>query len=251
MDTVITALADQQAELSNLLDNLGDDGWRAPTRCVGWDIADVVLHLAQTDEVAIASATGRYAELATEIAGRVGPVDSIDDGAEKLVDLERDIPTTELRARWSSGAARLLDALDAIDSYTRVMWVTGEFSARTLATARLAETWIHTGDVASGMGIALAPTDRLRLIARLAWRTLPYAFAAAGRSMTGPVAFRLESPRGEMWDFLPDGPALTTITGRAEDLCSVAGRRIDAAATSLRGHGPDYESVVSLVRTYA
>ena len=33
--------------------------------------------------------------------------------------------------------------------------------------------------------------------------------------MTGPVAFRLKSPTGEAWDFLPDEPALTTISGPA------------------------------------
>ena len=63
-----------------------------------------------------------------------------------------------------------------MDLSTRVRWVAGDLSARTLATTRLAETWIHTGDIASAIGIEPVATDRLRLIARLAWRTLPYAF---------------------------------------------------------------------------
>jgi hypothetical protein len=46
--------------------------------------------------------------------------------------------------------------------------VPGELSARTLATTRLAETWIHAGDVAGALGVTLPPTDRLRPIARLA-----------------------------------------------------------------------------------
>ena len=63
--------------------------------------------------------------------------------------------------------------------------VAGELSARTLASTRLAETWIHTGDIAAGLGVDLVPTDRLWHMARLAWRTLPYAFAQAGRGSAG------------------------------------------------------------------
>jgi hypothetical protein len=69
--------------------------------------------------------------------------------------------------------------------------------------------------------------------------------------MAGPVAFHLTSPAGESWDFDPDVPALTTVSGPAMDLCAVASRRMDASATSLRATGPDASEVLSLVRTYA
>jgi uncharacterized protein (TIGR03084 family) len=253
VDAVVAALAAQQGELSGLLDGLSDAGWHAPTRCPGWDVADVVLHLAQTDELAIGSATGRLAAVVAGLAeaGWPAAAASVDDTVASMVERERGLSTAGLLARWSSGAARLLDVLDGMDLSARVTWVAGELSARTLATTRLAETWIHAGDVASALGVTLPPTDRLRPIARLAWRTLPYAFASAGRTLTGPVAFRLTSPGGETWDFLPEEPAVTTIRGSAADLCAVAARRVDASATSLRGEGPDHEDVVSLVRTYA
>ena len=168
-----------------------------------------------------------------------------------MVEHERGLASTALQARWSAGAARLLEVLAAMDLSTRVTWVAGELSARTLTTTRLAETWIHAGDVADAVGLALVPSDRLALIARLAWRTLPYAFASDGRTLRGPVAFLLTSPRGEAWDFVPDDGAVTTISGKAEDLCAVAARRVDAATTSLEGKGPDAQSVLALVRTYA
>jgi uncharacterized protein (TIGR03084 family) len=129
--------------------------------------------------------------------------------------------------------------------------VAGELSARTLATTRLAETWIHAGDVADALGEELPFTDRLRPVARLAWRTLPYAFASVGRTMTGPVAFRLVAPSGEAWDFVPEGPEVTTIHGPAAELCAVAARRVHPSATTLRGEGPDADAVLALVRTYA
>jgi len=252
VDPVVIALQQQQAELSNLLESLSEPDWGLPTRCEGWDVSDVVLHLAQTDEMAIASATGHLSDYASGLpSGLLGLNGSIDDAAARLVEYERGSPTAELRERWSSGAARLIGIFDTMDLSSRVTWVAGELSARTLATTRIAETWIHSGDVASAVGRTLAATDRLQFVARLAWRTLPYAFASVGRQMTGPVAFRLESPSGEQWDFVPQEKALTTISGPASELCSVAARRVEAAATSLRGEGPDAGSVLSLVRTYA
>jgi uncharacterized protein (TIGR03084 family) len=251
MDVVIRALAAEQAELAGLLDGLSESGWHFPTRCEGWDVADVVTHLAQTDVMAVDSAEGRFGALAEDLSeGRERPP-SIDAGAALLVERDRGMPNHELMERWSTGAARLVGVLDGMDLSTRVTWVVGELSARSLATTRLAETWIHTGDVASALDVTLPPTDRLRHIARLAWRTLPYAFATADRTMAGPVAFRLMSPGGQLWEFEPDEPVVTTISGPATELCAVAARRVDPAATSLRGQGPDAEAALALVRTYA
>src|SRR5580692_6483302 len=247
MDAVVEALADQHAELAGLLTNLAEPGWHAATRCAGWDVADAVLHLAQTDDMAIGSATGRFAELTATLAEGLPAAASIDEGAALMVARERGLTSSELLARWSTGTARLLDALNAIDLSTRVTWVAGDLSARTLATTRLAETWIHTGDVAGALDVELAPTDRLRPIARLAWRTLPYAFASAGRELAGPVEFRLTSPQGDRWDFVPEETAVTTVRGPAAELCDVAARRVDPAATSLHGRGPDLDSVLALV----
>ncbi|HUY66760.1 MAG TPA: maleylpyruvate isomerase family mycothiol-dependent enzyme [Acidimicrobiales bacterium] len=251
MDPAVAALTAQHAELAGLLAGLTEPDWHATTRCEGWDVADVVLHLAQTDEMAIASATGSYSEVIAGLAPGWRDAASVDDGAASMVAGERGLPSAALAERWSSGAGRLVGVLDAMDLSTRVDWVAGELSARTLATTRLAETWIHAGDVAGAVGAELTATDRLRPIARLAWRTLPYAFTSAGRAGAGPVAFRLVSPDGDEWDFLPDGPAVTTISGPAADLCAVAARRVEPSATSLRGVGPDVEAVLALVRTYA
>jgi len=250
VDSVVEDLAAQQAELTSLLDGLADTDWNAPTRCEGWDVADVVLHLAQSNEMAVESAAGRTSALTPHGTQGSGQAVSVDDYVAMMVERHRGVPSEELRDRWSSGADRLLAILDGMDLSTRVTWVAGELSARTLATTRLAETWIHAGDIAEALNITIPPTDRLRLIARLAWRTLPYAFGVAGRTMEGPVAFRLVAPNGQAWDFVPEA-AVTTIWGPAADLCNVAARRVDPSATSLRGEGPNVVDVLALVRTYA
>jgi uncharacterized protein (TIGR03084 family) len=168
-----------------------------------------------------------------------------------MVARERGHPYEVVRERWTAAGATLVAALNRIDLSTRVPWVAGDLSARTLATARLAETWIHTGDIADALGVDLSPTDRLRFIARLAWRTLPFAFGAAGRSLSGPVAFRLIGPSGKSWEYIPEGTVVTSISGLATDLCAVAARRIKPSATTLIGEGPDATEVLALVRTYA
>lgn len=257
MGTVVAALADQHAELSGLLSSLDEPDWERPSRCEGWSVADVVIHLAQTDELAIASVEGRFTGVVGQLGNGSQPSDSgpsapsVDEGADLLVAAERGQPATAVRERWQTGADTLRVLLSAADPHRRVTWVAGELTTRTLAATRLAEAWIHTGDIAVAFDTTFEPTDRLQHIARLAWRTLPYAFATADRALSGPVAFDLRAPGGDRWSFVPDGEPVTTITGDAADLCLVAARRLDARETSLRGEGPDAQAVLELVRTYA
>jgi uncharacterized protein (TIGR03084 family) len=176
---------------------------------------------------------------------------NVDDGAAYMVERERGSSNGEIWQRWRTGAAELRALLNEADPHDRVTWVAGQLSVRTLATTRLAETWIHTGDVATALGRAHPPSDRLRPIARLAWRTLPYAFERAGRTLTGPVAFELRGPSGDEWSFVPDEQPSTTIRGDAVELCMVAARRVLSHETALVGEGPDADAVLELVRTYA
>ncbi len=251
VDVVVAALAAQQAELTELLADLAPERWSSPTRCEGWDVADVVIHLIQTNEMAVGSAHGVYEATVARLADGLAASGSVDEGAARMVARARGATPAELVRQWTLGAAELVEALNGIDLSTRVTWVAGQLSARTLATTRIAETWIHAGDVAGAVGVTLPDTDRLRHIAHLAWRTLPYAFARDGKSLRGPVAFRLAGPAGDPWDFMPDDSPVTTIVGPAGELCAVAARRRDPTTTSLWGEGPDAADVLALVRTYA
>jgi uncharacterized protein (TIGR03084 family) len=251
VQSIITALAEQHAELDDVLERLDDAGWARPTRCEGWVVADVVLHLAQTDELALASVEGRFDSGLALLAGGLSTATDVDAGAAAMVERDRGRPNHEVLERWRAAAADLRGAVAAAEPSHRVQWVSGLLSVQTLATTRLSECWIHTGDVAEAIGVEQQSTDRLQHIARLAWRTLPYAFRRAGRELSGPVAFHLTGPSGAAWRFSPDSPPATVITGAADELCNVAARRLRGSATSLRGEGPDAESVLELVRTYA
>ena len=256
MDELLTAVAAQHDELARLVDRCSGDDWERPTSAVGWDVADVLLHLALTDELAITSARGELPPLADGLMGsRESQGVSVDDAAAAQVAAERAAGGEAIRRRWHDASRGMLAAFEAADPHQRVTWVTNQLSVETLGATRLSECWIHTGDIASALDIRLEPTDRLRHVARLAWRTLPYAFARAGLSMHGPVALDLTGPHGNQWRFDPDAPApapaLTTIRGSAAEFCEVAARRVDAGATGLVGTGPDSETVLRVVRTYA
>jgi uncharacterized protein (TIGR03084 family) len=249
---LLDALAAQHAELAALVDGCTTADWERPTRCVGWDVASVLLHLAQTDELAASSARGELEPLEGGLMSTTTDSDATVDGAAaSSVDRERAAGGDAIRDRWHAGSKEMQAAFAVADPHERVTWVTNPLSVQTLAATRLSECWIHTGDIATALGVEQAPTDRLRFVTRLAWRTLPYAFEQAGVVMQGPVALDLIGPNGDAWRFEPDAPARTTITGAAVEFCEVAARRIDASETGLVGVGPDADAALRLVRTYA
>jgi uncharacterized protein (TIGR03084 family) len=229
---------------------LDDLEWAKPSACEGWSIGDVVLHLAQTNEMATGSARGDLAGVMARLTDGLRPATDVDDGAALMVDKERGASVPELHARWKASCEDLRAALLACDPSAQVTWVAGELAARTLGTTRLAETWLHTHDVADGLAVQLVPGERLQHVARLAWRTIPYAFQRAGREPPGPVAFRLTSPSGAPWHHGDDDDP-TRITGDGVELCLVAGQRLAAADTGLVGEGRRADEVLHLVRTFA
>ena len=258
---ILIALASQHGELAEIIDGCTNDDWERPTRCEGWDVAAVLLHLAQTDELATASAHGEFDRHRHGFLGNRGRrTVSVDAAAAAQVDADRAVGGDAIRQRWRCGRRR--------DTTTVARRVAG--NARRVRRSRSSPAHhmdlrpilaadpgydttlgILDPDIASALGIELQPTDRLRHIARLAWRTLPYAFHKADVEMNGPVALDLIGPNGDPWRFDPDAPALTTIRGSAAEFCEVAARRVDPDATDLVGDGPDAAAVLRLVRTYA
>jgi uncharacterized protein (TIGR03084 family) len=253
MDDVMKALREQLLQLQSIVTGLGEDQLAWPSACADWSISDVLLHLAQTNEMATASARGQLAGDAGGWTGSNRKVRTdVDDLAARAVEGERGASGVEVRTRWVKSSHEMLDALQACDPATRVVWVAGEMAPRTLATTRLAETWIHTGDVCVGLDIAPPRSDRIWHIARLVHRTLPYSFLRSGIEATGGVRFELTSATddSDVRIFGADD-APTLIAGAAVDLCRVAGQRADATETSLCGTGPDAPAVLRIMRTFA
>jgi uncharacterized protein (TIGR03084 family) len=248
VDDVVDALRGQLDELAALVSGLGEGDWAKPSACPGWSVADVLVHLAQTNEVAIASVEDRWHEVTAMWSDAAGDA-TVDELAGAAVESGRR-SGPEVHEWWKRTADDMVAAFAAKDPAARVLWVVGDMAARTLCTTRLSETWIHTTDIAHGLDVVVAPTDRLWHVARLVHRTIPYAFGRAGRQPPDRVRFELTAPDGSTWAF-GDDDAPTVVTGPAEDLCLVAGQRARAADTALVSTGPDAESVLELMRTFA
>lgn len=249
VDDVVNALRGQLNELDLLVSGLDYTDWAKASACPGWSVADVLVHLAQTNEVAIASVEDRWDEVFA-MWGDSADSTTVDELAGAAVEMSSRRSGPDVRKWWKRTADAMVLAFDATDPGARVPWVVGDMAARTLCTTRLSETWIHTTDIAHGLDVVVAPTNRLWHIARLVHRTIPYAFGRANRPAPDRVRFDLTAPDGPSWTF-GDDDAPTLVTGPAEELCLVAGQRVHAGDTALVATGPDAAPVLELMRTFA
>ena len=119
-----------------------------------------------------------------------------------------------------------------------------------MATTRLAEHWAHGLDITGPLGIPFPDTDRLRHVAWLAHRSLPYAFALAGAGAQD-IACDLIAPDGTAhWRYGPEA-ADSVISGPVGAFCRVAAQRLRPEESGLESSGPHGAAALRLLRTYA
>ena len=243
--SIFEDLAAEEERLEKILSGLDEAQWGSPSAADGWTIADVVLHLAQSEEAAAATASHGT------LRGALGTVagETTDARADAAVKMERAAPA-DVFARWQRARQAALAAMRAADPDQPVEWMVGTIKPATLATTRLAEHWAHGLDIAGPLGADFPDTGRLRHIAWLAHRTLPYALSLAGEPTAG-VRCELTAPDGEqVWRF-GAADAESAITGAAGEFCRVAAQRLDPARSGLKASGPAGATALRLVRTYA
>jgi uncharacterized protein (TIGR03084 family) len=233
----------EQDALAAVLTGLTGEQWLAPSAAAGWTVTDVLLHLAQTEEAVVATASGRGPTA-------VGAPDlSTDDRMEEWVQAERAEPEQVLD-RWQQARRGAVATLRSADPDTVLAWAAAPLKPATLATTRLAEHWAHGLDITGPLGIPFPDTDRLRNVAWLAHRTLPYALALTAEQ-AHPVSCELTAPDGgQMWRFGP-ADAESTISGPAGAFCRVAAQRLDPADSGLHTTGPHGARALTVLRTYA
>ena len=95
-----------------------------------------------------------------------------------------------------------------------------------------------------------ADTPRIRHVAWLAHRMLPWSFEQAGEDFpeTG-IRVELMGPRYARWVYGPED-APDVIKGVAGEWCRIAVHRLDSGATSLKAEGDKAELALKVVRTY-
>ena len=242
---IFDSLEAEYERLDGVLTGLTEEEWHRPSIAAGWTNVDVLLHLAQSEEAVVSTLTGAAA------APRGQPlVDglSVDEAMDRLVTAERAGPNV-VYPRWQAAREASVRALREADPNRVSVWVSAPLRPATLATTRLAEHWAHALDITDPLSIPYPDTARLRHIAWLGHRTLPYAFRLAGKN-PAPIRAELTGPDGEVWTF---GPYDTdsVIHGSAGAFCRVGARRLAPENSGLTATDPHAVSALELLRNYA
>ena len=240
---VVADLAAEEERLESLLEGLTDAQWLSPSGAPGWTITDVVIHLAQTEELVSASIAGGGRGEVWERGG-----ETLDAAVAAVVAADQ-APPAEVFERWRRARRSALDALRSADPEQRVPWAATPLRPQVLATTRLAEHWAHGLDITAPLDLPFPDTDRLRHIAWLGHRTLPYAFAVVGQD-AHDVYCELTGPDASTWHYGPED-ADSTIHGPVGDFCRVGARRLRPDQTSLVAEGPHAAAALQVLRNYA
>jgi len=243
----VKILDDLEAEMDRLealLDHLTPQQWASPSAAQGWSVADVVLHLAQTEEGVVYTLNSADRPDAFERGDT-----PLDDAVDEAVRAQR-ASADAIFERWRAARRAAVAALRQADPDRRVPWAATPLRPQVLATTRLAEHWAHGLDIVTPLDLPFPDTDRLRHIAWLGHRTLPYAFAVEGLE-PHEVRCELTAPDGTtVWRYGPDD-ADSTITGAAGEFCRVGARRLKPEDTTLVAEGPHAAEALRVLRNYA
>jgi len=246
MVAIVEDLRAETLDLERMLAPLPAAAWDTATPAPGWTVRDQVSHLAWFDDAAVQAVTAPEDFRAATAEVMAGALDADDIAAHY-----RALSVPDVREWFRAARARLLDILAGLDAKTRIPWYGPDMSAASFATARLMETWAHGQDVADALGASRPPTDRLRHVAHIGVRALPYSVAVHGRQVpAAPVRVELTLPSGAVFALGPQ-PAADAVSGEALDFCLVVTQRRHLADVALEVTGPVAAEWMPIAQAFA
>jgi uncharacterized protein (TIGR03084 family) len=240
-------LAAESAVVDALLAPLSAADWQRPTPAAGWTIADQVSHLAYFDDVTLVSITepDRFRREAEALAA------GGDDYPDRVAAEHRHLAGTDLLPWFRTARQQLLDGYAACDPAARLPWFGPDMGVASSVTARIMETWAHGQDIADTVGAERGPTARLRHVAHIGIRALPYSYLVNGLPVPEQmIRVELTAPDGDVWTWGPDG-AIDRVTGTALDFCLAVTQRRNLADTGLVVTGPVANQWMSIAQAFA
>lgn len=241
----IAELEAEHAELEQLLRSLTPEQWSARSAAEGWDVRDQVSHLADTNEICTDTVNGGPRPL-NDFALQFSSPEAF---TESGVDRGRSMSNEEVLEWWVGSAAASRAAIAAKGPKDRIPWGLG-MSVPMMATARLMEHWAHGCDIRAGIGAPFSATPRLRSVAFLTLRAVPYALSHAKVARPeGTLRAELDHG-GDVWRLGPED-ADNVITGDALEFCRLGIRRIARAeTTTLKAVGPLADAALDNLRAF-
>lgn len=244
-------IADMEAEgreLDGIVAPLPAEEWTRDTPAAGWTIGHQIGHLTWTDEMSLIAVTrpDDFAGIIEQVLSRPD-LSYVDEVAGELAALG----PSALLARWRQGRARLAEALAGVPRGARLPWFGVAFSAPSMATARIMETWAHGQDIVDALGIRRTPGARLRYVAHIGVRARDFAFRA-NRLDPPAEEFRVEltAPDGATWTWGPED-AEQRVTGTALDFCLLVTQRRHRDDVDVQAQGADAGRWLTIAQAFA
>jgi uncharacterized protein (TIGR03084 family) len=239
---ILSDLVAEQQFLDQSLQRIPIKIWDRVTPAKPWTVRDTIAHLADYEELAADSIAGGTKLTRWQTAPDLDPLRA------EAIKRGRSMRPQDVIEWWRGGRAKVVEPLSHMDAQSRIDWIDGDMSARTFATYRLMETWAHGLDIYSTLAIEVEDTPRIRHVCWLGWKTLPYAFKAAGEDFE-PVRIEVIGPGYAKWVY---GPADTDqlIKGSASDWARVAVRRARPDETRLKANGEFAEKALQVAKAY-
>jgi uncharacterized protein (TIGR03083 family) len=184
----------QRRRFETMLEGLGDDDWRAPTRCESWTVQDVVAHVVGVNAFWHASVQAGLAGTPTRVLAGFDPATTPD----LMVAPMRELAPAEVLAQFVSSNEAFLGELAELDENG---WSTvaesppGHVPIRVLAYHALWDSWIHERDVALPLGLTPpVEPDEVASCLRYAAALSPAFLISAGHTLAGRFAVEATDP---------------------------------------------------------
>lgn len=242
MREILSDLVAEQQSLDQSLQRISLKDWDRKTPAHGWTVRDTISHLADSEELAATVIAG------TADLSKFRSAADLDALRRQAIKTGRAMRPQDVIEWWRGGRAKVVEPLSHMRASDRVEWIEGTMSARTLATTRLMQTWAHGLDIYATMKTQVEDTPRIRHICWLGWKTLPYAFKAAGEDYT-PVRVEVIGPGYAKWVYGP-ADAENIIKGSASDWARLSVHRIGLEKTRLKITGAGAEKAAKFVKAF-
>lgn len=242
MREILSDLVAEQQFLDQSLQRIPIRHWDRLTPAGKWSVRDTISHLADSADLATDTLMGGDRVKEWQTSG------DLENLRQRAIQRGREMRPQDVIEWWRGGRAKVVEPLSHMADDDRVEWIEGSMSARTFATFRLMETWAHGLDIYAALDIEVEDTPRIRHVCWLGWKTLPYAFKAAGLDYS-PIRVEVIGPGYAKWVY-GSAEAENLIKGSASDWARIVVRRLDAAATRLKVSGDTAQAALEVAQAY-
>ena len=244
---LVDDLVAETGALHAALEGVRPEQWSLATPAAGWSVGDHVSHLAYFDVATLQSLLDPGQFRLDAAALRSGG----DDFSDRIAAEYRSLPGDALLAWFQTARAALVDGYRRVDPGRRLPWYGPDMAPASSVTARLMETWAHGQDILDALGTNLVATVRLRHVADLGIRAMPYSYAINDLPLpTAPIMVELTAPDGGAWIW-GAADAVNRVEGNALDFCRVVTQRRHPDDTGLVVTGPVAQQWISIAQAFA